>query len=383
MQPKYPPKPIHPSLPGHSSASSRWSKITLGAVASAVLALAVSGCVISQPLLGAPSQSVAMAALPAASAQSLQTHVKALSQDFFARSFDQPAQLQRAANYIFNELQTMGYQPVRQSYDVKGQAFENIVLRLGPADAGSEGQQSQQPLLVMGAHYDSVRSGELQSAVNDQPAVPTPESHTPGADDNASGVAGLLELARLLKGQTLAQPLELVFYTLEEPPNFRTEFMGSYQHAKSLKDSGRAVRLMLSVEMIGYFSDAPGSQHYPLAPLSWLYPDTGNFLALIGELQNFAAMRRTKGVMQSVAAGAGQTRLALHSLNSPRWVHGVDFSDHLNYWNFDYPAIMVTDTSFMRNANYHQSTDTWDTLNYERMAQVVQMLAAVALDTGS
>lgn len=328
----------------------------------------MGSCVISQPLLR--GEVVQQGAELKASPQRLQAHVKALSEDLFGRSFDQPQQLQRAAQYIAAELVKVGVEVQRQSFEVDGQIYENLVARFGPA-------QSTAPLLVLGAHYDSALN-ENSSPAPAAHAAPTRLTHTPGADDNASGVAGLLELARLLAQRAPTQPVELVFYTLEEPPNFRTEFMGSYQHAKALKDSGRSVRLMLSVEMIGYYSDAPGSQHYPLAALSWMYPDQANFIGLIGELKNFGVMKRTKALMR--AAADPVNALDVRSLNAPRFVHGVDFSDHLNYWNLGMPAIMVTDTSFMRNANYHQSTDTWDTLDYERMAQVVKMLLAVALD---
>ena len=254
-----------------------------------------------------------------------------------------------------------------------GNSYETLIVRFGPVDSSA-------PLLVMGAHYDSALTEHDHGAAVSAGAKPTPQTHTPGADDNASGVAGLLELARVLATNPPTQPVELVFYTLEEPPNFRSDDMGSYRHAKSLQDSGRAVRLMLSVEMIGYYSDAPGSQSYPLAPLGWFYPDQANFIALIGEMKNFGAMRHTKALMR--ASSDESQPLGVYSLNSPRFVQGVDFSDHLNYWRLGYPAIMVTDTSFMRNPHYHQSTDTWDRLDYQRMAQVVRMLAAVALDKG-
>ena len=325
------------------------------AMSLAALTLAISGCVIAQPVMG-----LVHTAIPDlhASPERLRDHVRVLSEGFLGRGFEQPQTLQRAADYIVAELAKSGVTAERQRFEVDGQGYENLIARFGPAEG-------TKPLLVMGAHYDSALTHEC---------VPTP-----GADDNASGVAGLLELARLLKQTTPGQPVELVFYTLEEPPNFRTDDMGSYRHALSLQQRNQSVRLLLSVEMIGYYSDEAGSQSYPLAPLGWIYPDKGNFIALIGELKNFSEMRRIKAVMR--AAGGGLHPLDVHSLNAPRFVHGVDFSDHLNYWRLGYPALMVTDTSFMRNPHYHQRTDTWQRLDYTRMAQVVRMLAAVALDT--
>lgn len=371
------PQPIPPSpassSPCVSRISRRWlngSAILLGTL---LTTFGIGGCVAAQPLK--PTARLTLPAQPQVSPQRLQTHVRVLSEDFLGRSFDQPQTLQKAADYIAAQLAQSGVKAERQRFEVDGNGYENLIARFGPADSAA-------PLLVMGAHYDSALTEHEHShgEAGGKGAGPTPDTHTPGADDNASGVAGLLELAHVLAANPPTQPVELVFYTLEEPPNFRTDDMGSYRHARSLRDSGRAVRLMLSVEMIGYYSDAPGSQRYPLAPLGWFYPDQANFIGLIGEFKDFGAMRRTRSVMR--AAADADRPLGVHSLNSPRFVHGVDFSDHLNYWRLGYPAIMVTDTSFMRNPHYHKSTDTWDRLDYGRMAQVVRMLAAIALDVG-
>jgi Zn-dependent M28 family amino/carboxypeptidase len=202
-----------------------------------------------------------------------------------------------------------------------------------------------------------------------------PHTHTPGADDNASGVAGLIELAHLLGKQPPPRPVELVAYTLEEPPHFRTEHMGSAWHARSLRAAGREVRLMVSLEMIGCFSDAPGSQRFPVPGLDLLYPDRGNFIALVSRISakgELGATRRAKALM------AGATDLAVHSINAPPLLKGIDFSDHLSYWAQGYPALMVTDTAFFRNANYHQAGDTHETLDYARMAKVVQGVFVLA-----
>ena len=367
-----------PSRPASSSphtprTSRKWVRGTAALLAALVAVSGIGGCMLAQPV--AQTAPVCLPAGLQISPERLQTHVRVLSEDFLGRSFDQPQILQKSADYIAAQLAQSGVTAQRQRFEVDGREYENLIARFGPQDNAA-------PLLVMGAHYDSaLTEHEHSHGVSTASAAgPTPETHTPGADDNASGVAGLLELARVLAANPPTQPVELVFYTLEEPPNFRTDDMGSYRHARSLQDSGRAVRLMLSVEMIGYYSDAPGSQSYPLTALGWFYPDQANFIALIGELKNFGAMRHAKSVMRA-AADAGQP-LGVYSLNSPRFVQGVDFSDHLNYWRLGYPAIMVTDTSFMRNPHYHQSTDTWDRLDYARMAQVVRMLAAVALDKG-
>jgi Zn-dependent M28 family amino/carboxypeptidase len=245
-----------------------------------------------------------------------------------------------------------------QEVAVEEGRYKNIIARFGP--------QSGQ-LLVIGAHYDS--HADARAEITD-PRGYSLDTHTPGADDNASGVAGLLELARLLAREPQAQAIELVAYTLEEPPHFRTQ-MGSVQHARSLSAAKRKVRLMLSLEMIGYFSDEPGSQRYPMRVLDHVYPDRGNFIALVGRMGDFAQMREAKALM------TGATDLPVHSINAPPLIPGIDFSDHRSYWAEGYPALMLTDTAFYRNRHYHQAGDTFEKLDYERMAKVVQSVYAV------
>ncbi len=327
--------------------------------------------VTARPL---PAAAQALRGQGAASPQRLQAHVQTLSTQYPGRSFDQPDRLQQAGDYIYDQWQALGAQPVRQPVLVDGKPrFFNVVLRLGP-QAGQPGGDA--PLLVIGAHYDAVRTNGVADG-----ATPDAHSHTPGADDNASGVAGLLELARLLIAHPPAQPVELVAYTLEEPPQFRTTNMGSFTHASMLATQGTPLRMMLSLEMLGYYSDAPGSQHYPVPGLTAIYPDAGNFLAMIGQLRHFAATDQAYAQMLAGAQldAAGTTPLAVRALSAPESLRGVDYSDHQNYWHFGYPALMVTDTSFMRNPHYHRSTDTWDTLDYQRMAQAVNAVLALAL----
>ena len=335
-----------------------WWRLTYPGVTASALPTA------AQPLRG----------MGGASTEQLQAHVRALSEHFPGRSFDQPTQLDMAANYIHNQLQALGTTPSRQPILVDGQArFHNIVLRLGP-QKGQPGGDA--PLLVIGAHYDAVRTNGVATG-----STPDAHSHTPGADDNASGVAGLLELARLLVAHPPRQPVELVAYTLEEPPQFRTAQMGSYQHAASLAYARQPLRMMLSLEMIGYFDDTPASQHYPVPGMTAIYPSAGNFLALIGQLDHFAVTRETYAQLLSGAQidAAGTVPLPVRALSAPASLRGIDYSDHQNYWRFGYPALMVTDTSFMRNPHYHRSTDTWDRLDYRRMAQAVNAVLAVAL----
>ena len=274
----------------------------------------------------------------------LEAHVKHLTVDLYPRSYDQLHNTDLAAQYIFNELEAAGGSVTVQDVSAPEAPYKNIVARFGPPSG---------PVVVIGAHYDT-------------------HGDTPGADDNASGIAGLLELARLLGRTTQARPIELVAYALEEPPYFRTEHMGSAWHARSLRAANQEVAFMLSLEMIGFFSDEPGSQNYPVPAMSLLYSDRGDFIALVGKLSNFGPMRRIKALM------TGATNLPVYSLNAPPRLQGVDYSDHLNYWHEGFPAFMVTDTAFFRNKNYHLASDTYETLDYGRMAKVVQAVYAVA-----
>jgi Zn-dependent M28 family amino/carboxypeptidase len=187
-------------------------------------------------------------------------------------------------------------------------------------------------------------------------------------------VAGLIELANLLGRSSPPMKVELVAYTLEEPPFFRSEYMGSAVHARSLKRAGVSVRAMFSLEMIGYFSDDEGSQHFPNPLLRLFYPTKGNFISVIGKLGQGLLVRKIKGAMK------GASSLPVYSINAPRSIPGVDFSDHMNYWDAGYPAVMVTDTAFYRNPHYHMAEDTAEKLDYGRMAQVVEGVYAAVIE---
>lgn len=316
-----------------------------------VIAVAAAGllALVAQPLV----RPVTMA-VPPVDAARLQAHVQRLSVDFFPRHYDQPVQLNAAADDIAAQWRALGVPVREQPFEVEGVRFRNLVARFG-ADDG--------PLWVIGAHYDS-------HGFSDSDAV-SPQTHTPGADDNASGVAALIELGGALARDPPVQPVELVAWTLEEPPFFRTRHMGSARHADALKAVGATVELAISIEMIGYFSDAPGSQRYPIAGMQYLYPDRGDFIALVGRFGDFAAMRRAKAVF------AGSTGLPVTSINAPALVPGIDFSDHRNYWAHGWPALMITDTAFNRNTAYHNAGDTADRLDYRRMAEVVRGVHAM------
>lgn len=332
---------------GISAKHMLWSTAIISALAAVALILIIQPGVSAKPSLSPPVD-------PAL----LEAHVKKLSVDLYPRSFDHPDKLEKSANYVLEQFRAAGARVSVQDVVVEEMTYKNIVARFGPDEGAT---------MVIGAHYDS--HGDATSFSG--PGGYSGATHTPGADDNASGVAGLLELARLLGRKAQPRPIELVAFTLEEPPYFRSEHMGSAWHARSLKAAKRDVRLMLALEMIGYFRDEPGSQSYPLPAMKYLYPDRGNFIALVGKFDDFGTTRQVKSIM------AGATDLPVHSINAPRLIQGVDYSDHRSYWAEGFTAMMVTDTAFMRNPHYHRAGDTHEKLDYQRMAKVVQAVYAV------
>lgn len=275
-------------------------------------------------------------------------HVKTLSVDYFPRDYKHPKNLNASAAYIKGAFEKIGLEVTEQKYTIRELEYKNIVTSLG-SETG--------PKLVIGAHYD----------VNDP---------NPGADDNASGVAGLIELARLLQGEKLEKNITLVAYTLEEPPYFASDSMGSYVHAKAEWKKNSDVELMISLEMIGYFSDEKGSQIFPSKLLNLFYPDKGNFILIVDKFFSGQA-GKIKTTM------AKHMSLPVYSINAPSFIPGIDFSDHRSYWAHGYDAVMVTDTSFYRNFAYHTDEDTLDKLDYKKMAEVVKGVFGLVMEYSS
>ncbi len=298
---------------------------------------------------------------PAPDPARLQAHVRELTETRYPRSFDQEKNLNAVADYIHADFVASGAKVAEQEVLVQGEKYRNIIARFGPAEG---------PILVIGAHYDS-HGGQAMAAKKNIRF--SKETHTPGADDNASGVAGLLELGRLLAQAKPTRAIELVAYTLEEPPHFETPHMGSAWHAASHDPKTHPIEMMISLEMIGYFSDAPNSQDYPVPGMEKFYSSTGNFIGVVGRLQDWRLTRQVKAHM------LGASSLPVHSINTVTLVEGVDWSDQLNYWNKGIHAVMITDTAYNRNRQYHLAGDTWDRLDYKRIAQVVQGVYAFAM----
>jgi len=267
----------------------------------------------------------------------IKDYLKTLTKTPEFRNHNNIDQLNLTADYIKTVFKKSSDSVAIQEYMVDQKSYQNIICSFGTEN---------KKRIVIGAHYDVCGDQE-------------------GADDNASGVVGLLELSRLLNGKKLTYRIDLVAYTLEEPPYFRTELMGSYIHAKSLNEAKADIYGMISLEMIGYFKDEEKSQNYPLGVLAAKYGNKGNYITIVKKfgsgpfVHKFSkSFKATKSILTKTFSG-------------PPALPGIDFSDHLNYWKFGYDAMMITDTSFYRNKNYHQKTDTMDTLDISRMSKVI------------
>ncbi|HEX8503992.1 MAG TPA: M28 family peptidase [Hymenobacter sp.] len=294
-----------------------------------------------------PITAVAASPPPTADTVLLRRHLHYLTTTPSPRNYQHPAVLDSVAAYIQRSFRAAGaHRASAQAYAVQGQTYRNILASFGPAEG---------PRLIIGAHYDVC--GEQ-----------------PGADDNGTGVAALLELARLLGQQkVLPYRIDLVAYTLEEPPFFRTPNMGSYVHAASLKAAGVPVRGMVALEMLGYFDDRRGSQRYPIWPLKFVYGSRGNYVTVAQKFGNGRFGRQFARRYKGAAA------LPVKRFKAPAWLPGIDFSDHLNYWHFGYPAVLLTDTAFYRNGSYHRSSDVLARLDMARLGLAVDALLRAVL----
>ena len=260
-----------------------------------------------------------------------------------------PEELERAAAHIEAALEGMGHAVRRQPFSAAGREVRNLEAVVEPAASAAAGAKT----LVVGAHYDSY-------------------GHAPGANDNGTGVAAVLELARLLADLRGNGSLRIRFalFVNEEPPFFKTELMGSLVYARRLKASGEPVLGMLSLETLGFYSDAEDSQRYPW-PLGLLYPRRGDFVAFVGLVSSRAFVRRTVAAFRALAPFPSQGGTA------PGFIPGIDWSDHWSFERVGIPALMVTDTALFRYPHYHSPADTPDKVDYERLARVVSGLERV------
>ena len=275
-------------------------------------------------------------------ANRLEVHVRQLAEVIGERNVYRPEALHAACRYIGQTWETQGYEVASQDYEVEGIICSNLeITRIG--------SRHPDQFILVGAHYDSVLG-------------------SPGANDNGSGVAVMLELSRLMQSVTPTQSVRLVAFTNEEPPFFHTGRQGSRVYAKAARARGDDIRLMIALETMGCFRSEPGSQHYP--PLfRHFYPRHGDFIALVANLRSRRAMRRLATAFRRVSD------FPLEHLATISMVPGVSWSDHLSFWQHGYRALMVTDTAFYRYAHYHSSTDTPDKLDYQSLARVTEGLS--------
>lgn len=260
------------------------------------------------------------------------------------------AALRTSAEIIRQSFAASGYRVETQKFAVEKVEYENVIAELRGTELPGE-------VVVIGAHYDTVFD-------------------SPGADDNASGVAGLLAVARRLASEPQRRTIRFVAFCNEEPPFFRSPQMGSHHYAKLLRDRHEKVVAMISVESIGFFSSDPGTQRYP-KPLDSFYPSTADFIGVVGNTRSRALVVRT------ARAFAAASPLPVEAAALPGIVGEAAWSDHWSFWQFGVPALMITDTALFRNPQYHTPEDLPGTLDYERMTAVVRGMLGVARDLGS
>ncbi len=270
----------------------------------------------------------------------IKTDLIAITKTEKSRNYKNIKTLNTVAAYINTELAKVCDSVNYQNYAVNNTQYKNVIGSIGTEHSTR---------LIIGAHYDVAGDQE-------------------GADDNASGVVGLLELARLLSKEKLNYRIDFVAYTLEEPPFFRTEKMGSFIHAKSLYDNNIPVKGMICLESIGFFDDAPNSQEYPIAGMEQLYGTKGNFITVVKSEKSGEFGTQLDSLMKKTALIHTKTFKGSSS------VPGIDFSDHLNYWKFNYEAVMITNTAFYRNKNYHTAGDKLETINIEKLSLVISQV---------
>ena len=291
-----------------------------------------------------PSKAAALTAEEMVLRGELQRDVQKLASEIGERNVPHYPVLQSAAEFIETSFSSGGLTPRRVSYEVAGKACDNIEVEI-PGDSPE--------IVVVGAHYDSVFG-------------------SPGANDNGSGVAATLALARRFAGQSTRRTLRFVAFVNEEPPYFQDdEAMGSAVYAKRCRERGDKIVAMISLETIGYFSDEPKSQTYPSPGLGAFYPRTGNFIGMVGNSASRPLVRRVIDLFR------GTGKLPCEGAALPAFIPGVCWSDQWAFWEQGYPALMVTDTAPFRYPFYHSAADTPDKLDYDRFTLVVSGMREV------
>ncbi len=277
----------------------------------------------------------------------LKNHVIKLSNEIGERNYIYYDSLNKAADYIIEEFKEYGYIPQMQSYNIGDRIYKNII-------AAKTGNIKPQEIVIIGAHYDSVVG-------------------SPGGNDNGSGVSALLELSRLCFKSDTARTIKFIAFVNEEPPFYLSGDMGSRIYARDAKKRGEDIKAMISLETIGYYSEHPNSQSYPLF-YSFFYPDKANFIAIVGNFKSRRLVKRIKDAFKRNSA------FNIESAVAPEIVPGVNFSDHDSFWRYGYQACMITDTAFYRYPYYHTQEDTYEKIVYDKFAEVVKGLYYATLE---
>jgi hypothetical protein len=309
------------------------------AVALVVLGLALAlGCQYSCRCEGRDARILMPATVKP---ETLRAHVEAIAAG--EHNVTNPAELHRVAAYIETQWREQGHVVSRQTYRIGAVECANLEVTIPGTTRSNE-------IVIVGAHYDSVKG-------------------TAGANDNASGVAAMLEISRRFVGLPSARTVRFVAFVNEEPPYFETDRMGSRVYARGCRQRGDDIRAMLSLETLGYYSDAPGSQHFPVPLFKLFYPSRGNFVAFVSDYRSRPLLKR------AVAAFRGNSNFPVECIAMFRRVAGIGWSDHASFWREGYPAVMVTDTALFRYPHYHSPEDTPDKVNYESLARVTEGLS--------
>jgi Zn-dependent M28 family amino/carboxypeptidase len=277
----------------------------------------------------------------------LHTHINMLAGTIGERNLDRYPALETAATYIWTQFETIGYAPAAQVFEAWGKEVKNL-------EVTKKGRDLAEEIVVVGAHYDSVRG-------------------SPGANDNGTGVAAVLELARLLSNRRVDRTVRFVTFVNEEPPYFYSDAMGSRRYVSRSASRGEHITAMLSLETIGYYSSKENSQLYPF-PFALFYPRQGNFIGFVGNLRSRHLVRKAIGSFRTYA------KFPSEGVAAPGWITGIGWSDHWSFWQAGYPAIMVTDTALFRYPQYHTSQDQPKFIDYDNLARVVDGLAGVIAD---
>ena len=274
-------------------------------------------------------------------------HINSLAGEIGERNIWNYKALEASVDLIESVFKNLNHPVETQNYTVEGKLVKNLAIEL-------KGTSLSEEIVIVGAHYDTVLG-------------------TPGADDNASGVAALIEIARLLSDQRFKRSLRFVAFVNEEPPFFMTEDMGSLVYACRSRQRNEKIVAMLSLESIGYYSNGKGSQQYPF-PLNLYYPNIGNFIAFVGNIQSKDL------VVQAIGSFRKHTKFPSEGIAAPQWIPGIGWSDQWSFWQENYPAIMITDTALFRNQHYHTQSDTPEKLDYDCIARLVNGLAMMVAD---